>query len=285
MRERAAIDDRFVPAKAIAATIRYLRLAEQRLVRPDLAVVSYHMGIGNLQQVLSDYDGGQPVPYAQLYFDTAPDHHGSAFDLLAGFGDDSSLYYWRVLGAMQIMRLYRTDRAALTRLATLQDEAGSNAFVLHPPDRTPSFADPNALYSAYAARTLLRLPTNAARLGLAVNPQMGYLAPRVGATPALYRGLRPAALDLLIELAARVRALSGLQGAADRTQHGARPPLREPDRRLLPGRRHRLRLPDRPPLRRPRPGCRLPGDARPPPGAQPDRLGPDTVDDRRHRGV
>ena len=67
------------------------------------------MGIGNLQDVLDDYDGGTAVPYAQLYFDTAPDHHASAFDLLAGFGDDSSLYYWRVLGAEQIMRLYRTD--------------------------------------------------------------------------------------------------------------------------------------------------------------------------------
>ena len=29
------------------------------------------MGIGNLQNVLSDYDAGSPVPYTQLYFDTA----------------------------------------------------------------------------------------------------------------------------------------------------------------------------------------------------------------------
>jgi hypothetical protein len=38
---------------------------------------------------------------------------------------------------------------------------------------------------------------------------LGSLAHRLGQSPALYRGLRPAALDLLIELAARVRALSG----------------------------------------------------------------------------
>ena len=50
------------------------------------------------------------MPYAQLYFDTAPDHHSAAFNTLSGFGDDSSLYYWRILGAAQIMRLYRTDR-------------------------------------------------------------------------------------------------------------------------------------------------------------------------------
>ena len=83
-------------------------------------MVSYHMGIGNLQHVLSDYDGGRAGPYAQLYFDSAPGHHTAAYDLLAGLGDDSSLYYWRVLGALQIMGLYRTERPALAKLASLQ---------------------------------------------------------------------------------------------------------------------------------------------------------------------
>jgi hypothetical protein len=39
---------------------------------------------------------------------------------------------------------------------------------------------------------------------------MGELARHFGEPVLLYRGLRPAALDLLIELAARVRALSGV---------------------------------------------------------------------------
>lgn len=211
-RQLAKVDDRFNPAKALTATIRYLKLAERRFGRPDLAVVSYHMGIGNLQHVLADYDGGQPVPYAQLYFDTSPANHAAAFDLLAGFGDDSSLYYWRVLGATQIMKLYRTDRAALQRLSLLQNEAGTNVLVLHPPDRTQSFSDPNALYSAYHAHALVPFPSNAAKLGLRYGTGIGRFAHDVGAMPALYRGLRPAALDLLVELAARVRTLSG--GAA-----------------------------------------------------------------------
>jgi hypothetical protein len=218
-RRRARIDPRFAPAKALAATIRYLKFAQQRLGRAELAVVSYHMGVGNLQQVLSDYDGGRAVPYAQLYFDTAPDSHSAAFDLLTSFGDDSSLYYWRVLGAIQIMRLYRSDRAALARRASLQLAADSNVEVLQPPDRTPSFADPGALYSAYAARRLLPLPSDPRRLGLAYSPSIGSLSKRVGAPPALYRGLRPAALDLLVELAARVRTLS--DGAAPLTVAGA----------------------------------------------------------------
>ena len=204
-RQRAQIDDRFDPPKALAATVRYLRLAEQHFGRADLAVVSYHMGIGNLQQVLDDYDGGHSVPYTQLYFDTSPDHHGAAFDLLAGFGDDSSLYYWRVLGAVEIMHLYRTDRGALARLSGLELDADTNADVLHPPGSTGSFADPNALYDAYHSRALVRLPSDPARLGLAYSPSIGSLAH----TPALYQGLRPAALDMLVELAARVRSLSG----------------------------------------------------------------------------
>ena len=51
-RQRAQIDDRFVPRKALAATVRYLQIAERHFGRLDLAVESYHMGIGNLQDVL-----------------------------------------------------------------------------------------------------------------------------------------------------------------------------------------------------------------------------------------
>jgi transglycosylase-like protein with SLT domain len=207
--QRARIDDRFDPRLALAATVRYLEIAEQHFGRADLAVESYHMGIGNLQNVLNDYDGGKPVPYAQLYFDTAPDHHTSAYNLISGFGDDSSLYSWRVLGAQQIMRLYRTDRAELNRLISLQTAVDSQAYVLHPPQDVRPFATPDALDDAYARRTILPLPSNAPALGLAYDPGIGSLASQLKVTPALYRGLRGPALDLLIELAARVRSLSG----------------------------------------------------------------------------
>jgi Transglycosylase SLT domain len=205
----AKADERFNPRKALAATVRYLQAAQRRFGRSDLAVVSYHMGIGNLENVLGSYDGGHSVPYAQLYFDSAPDRHRATFELLAGFGDQSSLYYWRVLGAAAIMRLYRSDRAALARLARLQLAGDSTELVLHPPDRTPSYATPGALSAAYARRQLIPLPANGRKLGLAYDRAMGTGAHRVGAPGALYRGLRPAALDLLVELGVRVRALAG----------------------------------------------------------------------------
>jgi hypothetical protein len=208
-RERAKVDDRFNPSRALAATVRYLELAQSHFGRPDLAVVSYHMGIGNLQDVLGAYDGGTAVPYVQLFFDTAPDRHSTAYGLLSGFGDDSWTYYWRVLAAEQIMRLYRNDPSALRTLASLQNATDSAAYALHPPATSQAFADPQQLDVAYANRQLTPLPSNAGALGLAYDPAMGSLAHRLGFTPALYRGLRAPALQVLIELSAGVHELAG----------------------------------------------------------------------------
>jgi soluble lytic murein transglycosylase-like protein len=204
---RQQVDERFDPAKALAATVRYLTTAETRFGRWDLAFVSYHMGIGNLSSVLDAYDGGQPVPYVQLYFDTAPDAHPAAYALMAGFSDQSPLYYWRVLGAAAIMHLWRTDRLALQRLNALQTEGDSSAEVLHPPGSTTQFADPAALESAYAQHQLVALPVNSSQLGLSFAPSVDAPAAPEHVPAGLYSGLRPQAMAMLLELAARVRAL------------------------------------------------------------------------------
>jgi hypothetical protein len=75
------------------------------------------------------------------------------------------------------------------------------------------FPDPSALQSAYASHALEQLPRDPASGGLAYDPGIGSLAKSLGANVSLYRGLRAAAIDLLVELAARVRTLSGSQGA------------------------------------------------------------------------
>jgi hypothetical protein len=110
------------------------------------------------------------------------------------------------------MQLYRTDRGALARFNTLQTDSDSAAEVLHPPDRTPTFADPSAIEAGYTSRALHPLPANASALGLAYGRSIGELAAKVHAPAGLYRGLRPAALTLLLELAARVRTLAHGQG-------------------------------------------------------------------------
>jgi hypothetical protein len=204
---RMRADERFDPRKALAGTVRYLETARSRFGREGLAVVSYHMGIGNLTNVIAAYGGGRPS-YAQLFFDSSPLRHAAAWKLLAGFGDESSLYYWKVRAARSIMRAYRTDRKGLQRTAALQAQKASNEDVLHPPG-VGAFGDPDALRAAYRARTIVPLPSNAASLGLRIDPAMGQLARRFGQPAALYRGLRPDAIALLVAFAARVRAISG----------------------------------------------------------------------------
>jgi len=86
---RKRVDDRFDPEKALAGTARYLQIAREQLGREDLAFVSYHMGIGNLQNVIRDFGGGTPS-YAELYFGSTPTQHAAAYWRLAGFGDDSA---------------------------------------------------------------------------------------------------------------------------------------------------------------------------------------------------
>lgn len=205
---RRRVDERFDPAKALKATARYLTIAKRTLHRDDLAVVSYHMGIGNLQRALGAY-GKDDIPYAQLFFDSSPLHHAAAWKVLAGLGDDSSTYLWRILAAREIMRLYRTDRAALRSLQALHARKASSEEVLHPRGSTPSFTDPFTLGRARAAGTLTGL--DAKRLtghGITIDPRMGELAGRLNQSPPLYRALRPQALATLELMGDLTRTIS-----------------------------------------------------------------------------
>jgi Transglycosylase SLT domain len=149
-------DDRFVPSRALAGTMRYLRFAKSRVGRTDLAIASYHMGVGNLQRALSLY-GASDIPYAQLYFDSTPLNHGAAWRLLYGLGDDSSTYLWRILAAKRLMRLWRTDRPALDAIV-----AGSSPA----PTGTPRpLARGHALRFPKAAKLLPRAATVAETIG------------------------------------------------------------------------------------------------------------------------
>ncbi|HEY7077648.1 MAG TPA: hypothetical protein VH418_19865 [Solirubrobacteraceae bacterium] len=177
-RARARADQRFDPAAALAATGRYLALAKRRFGREDLAFVSYHMGIGNLQGVLRLYGGGRPS-YAQLYFDSTPRRHAAAYARLATFGDDSANYLWKLGAAERIMHLYRTDRAALARTALLHLAAPDARLTLQPADA----ASP-------PPRPVPELP------------------PRTGLTRAAPLSLQPAALALALYIGAEVRSLA-----------------------------------------------------------------------------
>jgi hypothetical protein len=219
--ERQHVDARFEPGGAIAGLARYLQIAHAHFGRWDLAVASYHMGIGNLEGVLRSFLGNRSrtpiktlvsrarLSYARLYMDSTPLLHPASYRLLSRFGDESPNYYWKVLAAEQIMSLFRHDRGQLELLATLHNEKASAENVLHPETETKVFGDPASLRDAESGREIVPIPNDLARYGFRVGPGMGQLASRIGQRPPLYRGLRPEALHLLTYLAAAVRQISG----------------------------------------------------------------------------
>jgi soluble lytic murein transglycosylase-like protein len=201
--KRRRVDERFDPSKSLAATGRYLKLAMDEFGREDLAVVSYHMGIGNLQNVLAAY-GDDDAGYTQVFFDTAPNRHARAYRLLTGLGDDSKTYLWRVLASHEVMRLYREDRARLERLARLHAGAASGEQVLHPPERTETFQTKDDLTEAYLRGKLRPFPNEPARNGLRRDPGIG---------EPLFWGLRPRAFELAVYVGRGVRKVSGTTAA------------------------------------------------------------------------
>ena len=279
LRVRRRVDERFDPAKALAGTVRYLRIAKQRLGRTDLAIAAYHMGIGNMQTALPAY-GKRDIPYARLFFDSTPLRHAKAYRILAALGDDSSTYLWRVNAAREIMRLYREDPETLARQAELQGRKASAEEVLHPADKTPPYGDPFAVGRARASGQLVALsPQQLAGFGIRVDPRMGELAGRLHQSRRLYRALRPQALRMLEVIGARHardrphaparrhehRARRALPARARRAQHRGDAQLLAAHDRL--GVRHLALVPLA------RAGARVPVHARPPDGAEHDRLG------------
>ena len=217
---RRRVDERFDPAKALAGTARYLALARERFGREDLAIASYHMGIGNLETALRAHaeEGDDPIDeiveredlsYARLFFDSTPLLHSDAHDRLARLGDDSSTYLWRVQGARAILRLYREDPAELARLERLHAAKASAEEVLHPPGRTQVFDRPGDVVEGRRAGDLIALPPSLATRFVTVDERIGELAPRLGTRLTIYRALRPEALALLAYLGIGVQAMSG----------------------------------------------------------------------------
>jgi hypothetical protein len=203
---RARVDERYDPAKALAGTARYLRMAVERFDSQELALVSYHMGMGNLEDVLAAYGGGERVPYAQVYFDSSPLRHPEAHAKLASLGDDSSNYLWKLYAARDIMRLHRESPDRLAEAARLQTAKNSAEELLHPPGTEEVFATRKALSAAFKRGDVVALPDDPAKTGLRVDRRMGELVP--AGDRDLYRGLRPAALALLLYIGAQTRAVA-----------------------------------------------------------------------------
>ena len=216
---RPQLDERLDPEKSLAATGRYLQLGRLRFGRPELALVAYHMGIGNLENVVKAYTGDSQtavgmqvkrrnLSYTQLFFDSTPLRHAGAQVILSGLGDDSATYLWRVRAAQEIMRLWRTDRSELRRRAALQTAKNSAEELLHPRASTKVFANPDEIRSATADGDLIPFRGEPLLRGYARSAKMGELAGKLGQRRSVYAALRPEALAGLRYIAAGVRGIT-----------------------------------------------------------------------------
>jgi hypothetical protein len=207
-RWRSRYDQRFAPARELRATVRYLVHARRALGRIDLAVAAYHVGIGNVRRAMRIEGAIETVPaYAQLYFGSSPDRHAAIWRRLGAGGATARDYYWKVVAAEHVMRLYR--HGALAYTARLQDNKNSAEEVLHPRADTHRFRTPAAVARAWRHHILRAIPLDVSRTHIAVSRSLGQEARTLGRSRRLYRGLRPAALDVLLYIGRHVHELSG----------------------------------------------------------------------------
>jgi soluble lytic murein transglycosylase-like protein len=219
--ERRRIDERFDADASLDGAGRYLAIAQERFGREDFAATSYHMGMGNLEQVIGEYVDPRPardtigktiedyeLSYTQVFFDSTPVRNPRTYAKLAALGDDSRTYLFRLEASREIMRLWREDRGELERLNELHLAKGSAEEVLRPPDDTESYGDADDVRDAYDDGELEKLPSDPRRLGFQVDRQMGSLARRLGEDPELYRGLQDDALATLLFAAKEVRRIA-----------------------------------------------------------------------------
>ena len=214
--------------KALAATGRYLE-ARPRDVRPRGARVR-QLPHGHRQprgRAARLRRRSRPcLRPGLLRLDAAP-ATPAAYERLAGLGDDSSNYLWKVARAREIMRLYREDPAELRRGSTALQTAKSSAEEVLHPRRLGRRASPtpDAAARGWDDGDIVALPTAARSPGCA-RPAHG----RAGAAARASRRALPRAAPR----GARDGALHRRAGARRERRHGAADRHLDRARRGLP---------------------------------------------------
>ena len=206
-RQRARADRRFAPLVELRATVRYVERARRSLGRTDLAVASLHLGVSGLAGTVARF-GGEDVSYAQLFFGSAPDRRPAVYRRLNAHGAAGYDYYWRVAAAARVLSLYRAHPARLVWEDAQQHRKNSAEEVLHARPVAHEFRGPAQLARAWRRHVLVRIPTDARRTHIRVD-RLGGMARTYHARRALYRGLRPGALGVLLIVGRRVHDLAG----------------------------------------------------------------------------
>jgi hypothetical protein len=107
------------------------------------------------------------------------------------------------------MRLWRQDPDELRRRDALHTAKASREELLHPPDDTPRFAGPDDVPGPSARRAPAAAAGSRAAAHLRVDRRWASWRRSSTREPALYRGLTPGALAVLVYLAGRVHDHTG----------------------------------------------------------------------------
>jgi hypothetical protein len=230
--KRRLVDERYDPARAIAAQTRYLVRMTRRYGSLDWVFQAYHGGEGGVRNTVSYYLGSrwqqfgsaecairgqlasrggqfqqvrQPLSFEDLYFKTTPLAQPAAFSYLYGRSDNHRYYWWKILAAERAIALYRRDSDEF-RCEWRDLHPGQRLEVVwYPNSKELTFHDVAALKEGYASGKLVHWPADARRRGLL----LGGVAPLDPANAYQYKGLRPEALGALFRIAAVYTANGG----------------------------------------------------------------------------
>lgn len=115
-------DERFSPERAIPAAADYLARLTNKFGRQDWAIFAYHCGEGCVSEIQPMAEKAvkynEPVSVAAMFFAASPAHHRELYEALQFHmqRDYSPTYWFRVMRAEQLLKLYQHDPAEFKSL-------------------------------------------------------------------------------------------------------------------------------------------------------------------------
>ncbi|RPI52138.1 MAG: hypothetical protein EHM55_17255 [Acidobacteria bacterium] len=185
-----AIDERYIPARAIAAMAQ--RVSGRRAWlggKVDFAIAEYHMGAGRMAKLISAYFGrtikvsevaaemsAAGLSYGELFWTNTPYVRPDVYEALDDLNqvDYSPTYYFRVRQAMRLLDIYRRSPEEYARLASVYQgkfgwavlPSAQWSFVSEPlPDALPVAPAGGVLHKDISERFVL-LPDIASTFGV-----------------------------------------------------------------------------------------------------------------------
>lgn len=125
------LSDRENPHESINATSKFINYYQKFLGTEDLAVASFHMGYGNIFDLIQKYIDPEKIKkfpkeavvahklnYPKIFFNTTKESKPKAYNFLFNtLEDDSANYYFKILAAANILKINKISPQNLKELS------------------------------------------------------------------------------------------------------------------------------------------------------------------------